>query len=429
MANNRKPEGAPRFNGEIRKSYDWINNGDEYWKFNGNDWELVGAQLAWWNDTPGAFRNRSEYLDLIDEYKQQQKDLEKVDSGELILADLEKRQNHRDELRKDAIKVQAGKIPPATVTATSPTALRYPSSPTIDNSHDYVTFQFYKYAPPFRKRERTRTTIKADGKTDNKKDISANLYDYNQASKEENQYKKKTNAPPIVLYMPEDISTGFRSNWTGKAFGNFATGALMSAGAEGGLDKLSASAKTVENSLKNFVPIVGAKALAKVVKKIGGDTLDINDITGGMSGAILNPNVELMYGGGDLRNFSLNFKLVPRDASEKSIINQICSEFKKAMLPKMDPGDVLGSNNDGTFAGFIGVPDLCRVAFMHGGNEHEALPRFKMCAITQVDVNYTPDGTYATYYDGQPVAVQLTVSFQETKLVFSEEIGTKGGIR
>ena len=95
----------------------------------------------------------------------------------------------------------------------------------------------------------------------------------------------------------------------------------------------------------------------------------------------------------------------------------------------MDPGNVLGANNDGTFAGFIGVPDLCRVAFMHGGNEHEALPRFKMCAITQVDVNYTPDGTYATYYDGQPVAVQLTISFQETKLVFSEEIGTKEGIR
>jgi hypothetical protein len=203
----------------------------------------------------------------------------------------------------------------------------------------------------------------------------------------------------------------------------------MAAGADGGMDKLEASATTINNSLKQFVPIAGAKALAKVVKKIGGDTIEVNDIIGGMSGAILNPNVELMYGGGDLRNFSLNFKLVPRDQSEKGIINQICNQFKRAMLPKMDPGTVLGANNDGTFAGFIGVPDLCRVAFMHGGNEHEALPRFKMCAITQVDVNYTPDGTYATYYDGQPVAVQLTVSFQETKLVFSEEIGGKGGIR
>ena len=406
MANKRKPEGEPKFNGEIRKTYDLWNQGDEYWKWNGNDWELAGAQLAWWNDKPGVFTDREGYKELIAEYKKQQ-----------------------EEYPISAIEVKAGKIPPAGVTATSSGALRYPSAAPIDNAHDYVTFQFYKYTPPFRQRERTRANIKSDGKTENKKEIQTNLYDYNQASKEENQYTKETGAPPIILYMPEDISTGFRSNWTGKSFGNFATGALMAAGAEGGLDKLAASAKTVENSLKQFVPIAGAKALAKVVKKIGGDTIEVNDIIGGMSGAILNPNVELMYGGGDLRNFSLNFKLVPRDQSEKGIINQICSQFKRAMLPKMDPGTVLGANNDGTFAGFIGVPDLCRVAFMHGGNEHEALPRFKMCAITQVDVNYTPDGTYATYYDGQPVAVQLTVSFQETKLVFSEEIGSKGGIR
>jgi hypothetical protein len=420
MANKRQPDGQPKFNGEIRKTRNkWVGE-DEYWKFNGNTWERA------WEDTWYGKFDKSELKDIIDEYEQQQKDLLKVDAGDLILSDLEGRQNNRDELRKDAIKVKASAIPPAGVTATSSGALRYPSAAPIDNAHDYVTFQFYKYAPPFRKRERTRTVIKADGKTDNKKDISANLYDYNQASKEENQYTKRTQAPPIVLYMPEDISTGFRSNWTGKAFGNFAAGALMAAGAEGGMDKLEGTANTISNSLKKFVPIAGAKALAKVVKKIGGDTVDINDITGGMSGAILNPNVELMYGGGDLRNFSLNFKLVPRDSEEKGMINQICNQFKKAMLPKMDPGNVLGTNNDGTFAGFIGVPDLCRVAFMHGGNEHEALPRFKMCAITQVDVNYTPDGTYATYYDGQPVAVQLTISFQETKLVFSEEIG---GIR
>ena len=91
-------------------------------------------------------------------------------------------------------------------------------------------------------------------------------------------------------------------------------------------------------------------------------------------------------------------------------------------LPGVSPS-VNGPNLQPSFQSaeqyFEGIP----------GNEHEALPRFKMCAITQVDVNYTPDGTYATYYDGQPVAVQLTISFQETKLVFSEEIGSKEGIR
>ena len=40
--------------------------------------------------------------------------------------------------------------------------------------------------------------------------------------------------------------------------------------------------------------------------------------------------------------------------------------------------------------------------------------------------SYTPDGSWATYGDGAPVAIQLTVSFQETKLLFSEDVA--GGL-
>ena len=47
-----------------------------------------------------------------------------------------------------------------------------------------------------------------------------------------------------------------------------------------------------------------------------------------------------------------------------------------------------------------------------------------MCAVTQVDVNYTPDGVYATYNDEkrQPVAMTLALNFQETKICFAEEV-------
>ena len=38
------------------------------------------------------------------------------------------------------------------------------------------------------------------------------------------------------------------------------------------------------------------------------------------------------------------------------------------------------------------------------------------------DRTYTPDGTFATYSDGAPVAVELRLSFMETKVVFAQEI-------
>ena len=59
---------------------------------------------------------------------------------------------------------------------------------------------------------------------------------------------------------------------------------------------------------------------------------------------------------------------------------------------------------------------------MRGPDEHQVLPRYKMLAVTQVDVNYTPDGAYATYNDAQPVAIELGINFQETKINFAEEV-------
>jgi hypothetical protein len=123
-----------------------------------------------------------------------------------------------------------------------------------------------------------------------------------------------------------------------------------------------------------------------------------------------------------MRNFQLKFRLMPRNPDETIDINKIIRQFKRTMLPSKHAGKVFGITNTGITNGFISVPNLVRVSFMHGPVEHPNLPRFKMCALTQVDANYTPDGTYATYQDGQPVAIDLSLNFQETKLVFAEDI-------
>ena len=60
------------------------------------------------------------------------------------------------------------------------------------------------------------------------------------------------------------------------------------------------------------------------------------------------------------------------------------------------------------------------------GSEMCIRDRYKTCAITKVSVNYAPDGVYATFEDGSPVATELQVSFLETKLVFAEEITVNG---
>ena len=283
--------------------------------------------------------------------------------------------------------------------------LKYPKETAMADDSDYVLFEFYDYNPPFGNQ------------------TSATKGDYNQAS----QYTAASSYSSIVLYMPEDVSTGFRTNWGGKNFSNIGAGLLRSAGAPGALAAMKNLGDEAGDAFAKADSMLAAAAISKVVGKFTGDNLTNDDIFGSISGAILNPNTELLFGGVDMRNFQLNFKLVPRSQSEASDINEIIKTFKKAMLPSKNAsganiiGDIVFKGNN---AGFIGVPKVCNVTFMHGPEEHKHLPKYKMCAITSVDVNYTPDGQYATYVNsqGQPVAIGLALNFQETKICFAEDI-------
>ena len=68
------------------------------------------------------------------------------------------------------------------------------------------------------------------------------------------------------------------------------------------------------------------------------------------------------------------------------------------------------------------VPFLCKFTFMRGTEVNDKVQQFKPCAIRKVAVNYTSDGTYATYKDGEPVATELTLNFLESKILFKSDI-------
>ena len=74
----------------------------------------------------------------------------------------------------------------------------------------------------------------------------------------------------------------------------------------------------------------------------------------------------------------------------------------------------------------IQVPNICTIKYMKGSSFHPYLPQYKAMAISNVAINYTPDGSYATYADGSPVATQLKVSLKEMKNIFASEINDTG---
>ena len=389
--------------------------------------------------------------------------IEKIQNGELTVKEAVDtfNKNQLDEAKVVAASKALNRVGPSGYGK----SLRYPQDH-LQHDSDYVMFNFYRYTPPFKKASRDKTYFWQKGSKEDSLEIlegkgeksSNTVDDYNFSA----LYSREEVLTPVVLYMPEDISSSYKANWTGKAFSNVARDA-MEAAAAGGWSKVDGLAKGVDNLMKRSKALVGAQAIRTATQAITGDTLSNDDVFGGISGVILNPNAEMLFGGTEFRTLTLNYKLVPRNEGEARAIKGIIQTFKQAMLPMHSVGGadakVFGQefHTDGTDAedltlsynkkrawydglnwlgtgsgaavggldnAFIAVPNLCHVAFMNGSGMNENVPQYKMCAITNVDVNYTPDGAWATYGDGSPVAIQLTVSFQETKLLFAEDVAS-----
>ena len=331
------------------------------------------------------------------------------------------------------------------------TAVRYPKDLSVQSDSDYVLFEFFEYQPPYNGTDagisKTAGEISKDiintllpqlgiaeaignltkqalgvSPVEGKNYASRALAVYNQSNDDENFYKK-TSRPSIIMYMPQDISTGYNGQWTGKKFSNVGANMLKTIGSKNPLQGLKNASDTVKGQIETLIPKETNKAIQDTIGKITGESLSTDDIFSSTRGVILNPNVELLYQGHDRRNFQLSYKLVPRNADEAANIKKIINTFRAAILPNFADGDELTfSRANSTASNFIKVPNVCKVSFMRGGDLNPDVPQYKMCAMTKVDINYTPDGTYATYKDGTMVAYELTLSFDETKLIFSEEV-------
>jgi len=305
-----------------------------------------------------------------------------------------------------------GEIKPKPLGPINTSIIRYPSDKLVGSEEDYVVFEFVKYNPPFGK----DTTNTSQGGSYNASVINSQL--------EKVKVQIDKGIDTVILPVPQDLSNEMKQNWEGKSFsglGKAAIGALAGANLSFAADKL----KDVGGNLKALQAAVTNSAL-NAIPGVGGN-LGVNDITGATRGIVLNPNAELLYDSPDLREIGMTWKMVPRNATEAQEVKLIVNAFRSASLPQWGSQGAekgLQGDADQNFADvtFISVPLLCKFTFMTGGKPHGYIAQFKPCAIRQVQVNYTPDGTYATYGKGAPVATELSIQFLETKLIYASEI-------
>ena len=301
--------------------------------------------------------------------------------------------------------------------------LSYPQALTnMTGNVDYVQFRFKKYNAPFGLNRQNGTN--AQGAASG----SRNSYNYSA------QYLDNSNLPLVLMYMPEDIASRYGAEWGGKSIQNATRGLLEGFAAPGAkvTEMIKNLTQTIGQSKDSIFTAAVSEGLAAMQKVGQGEGLNLNDVFGSTKGIVINPNTELLFVGFNLRSFDLNFKMVARNQPEAAMIRDIITTFKKATLPSQINDSPTGKkdervaaalgNDDQDRLNFIQVPDLVEITFMHNGRPHEFISQYKPCAITEIGVNYTADGSYATYRDGEPVAINLSLRFAETKLVYREDV-------
>lgn len=140
------------------------------------------------------------------------------------------------------------------------------------------------------------------------------------------------------------------------------------------------------------------------------------------TGAVLNPNLELLFNGPSLRPFAFTFRMSPRDQKEAEQVRKIIRFFKQGMSVKATPTNV-----------FLQSPNIFGIRYQHWDgqkfSEHPSINRIKRCALISCDVDYTPDGTYMTYNDERKTmtSYQLSLRFSELEPIYEDDYGGASG--
>ena len=205
----------------------------------------------------------------------------------------------------------------------------------------------------------------------------------------------------------------------GDLFDSTKRGQLMTDFMAAGMNKMKDVVSGVGNpgvALEFFNQQLAASALS-----LFGSQVTANQLFQRANGELINPHMELLFGGPTLRNFRFAFRLAPRNEREAEQVRLIIRAFKRNMAPKSQ-GGTIGS---GSF--FLKTPNVFKLRYRSGRKNHPFLNKFKQCFMTDMQTTYTGEGVYSTYEDGTPVSMTLDVAFKEIQPIYDVDYDNDPG--
>ena len=168
---------------------------------------------------------------------------------------------------------------------------------------------------------------------------------------------------------------------------------------------------------KNLSDALGTGAEAAVANKFLGKDAKYGGILSAATGTAANPKKEQVFQGVEFRTFTFEYQFYPRDEFEAANILNIIYEFKYHMHPEFK-----------SELNYVWIyPSEFDIIYYTGGKENLNLHKHTSCVLTDMQVNYTPNGNFSVFDNGMPTQINLSMSFKELQLASKETIGQSAG--
>lgn len=299
---------------------------------------------------------------------------------------------------------------------------------------------------------------------DGAKDLACNIQEYISPSITEMKGK-------ISLYMPSTMSVGYASTWEEYDADKAGTSKVSIGGAQTVLKGIDAGSDAFKKASDAFsqeydknkdwyaasrsaLEAVGQQAkedsqtqevILGAIKKFGNkEALQAAQTYFAKS---LNPQTLLNFKTSEFRSFTLDFLMTPRNRAEAdSIIGIVNALTYASTMSTKGNSNAIGwpsfvqlkflspasSSSQGVFSqlaktisSVTGISYLNNMLGLSSQEENERIFKFDKMVITNVNVDYAPNG-WTAFADGTPTQVRLTIGFKEYSLPTREKM--KAGI-
>ena len=240
----------------------------------------------------------------------------------------------------------------------------------------------------------------------------------------------------IAIYMPETIVSESQHDWNAasltQALGKAGIGAAIGGTIIGGYDAVKkAIGDAIETqSIAGFSKVLpttfnnaqGAETVGAIAEAAGAGS-DFTELALRGQNAAINPQVEMTFRGTANRHYQFVFDFQPRSAKESTTILDIIKTFRMYAAPEINTEI---NSRPGAKGRYFIPPAQFDISFYFKNSENLNIAKISTCALTNIQVNYNQSGQFASFSDGMPVHINLTLQFTEMDVITRELIENFG---